>query len=124
VTLRPHGSAVGTAKLSETDVPVILATLAAGIRQVDIAAHFGVSQFVISQVKLGRTWRQPDATYSGVIPLCGSTKATAVLRESDIPKIRAALGAGELQRVIAQRYGVSRGAIRKIKIGRTWRHVA
>lgn len=103
---------------------MILAMLAAGIRQVDIAACFGVSQHAISEVKLGKRWRLADADYSGTIPLRGSAKATAVLHESDIPQIRAALAAGELHRVIAQRYGVSRRTIGAIKAGRTWRHVS
>jgi hypothetical protein len=44
------------------------------------------------------------------------------LRAIDIPVIRHRLKAGEYQRVIAADYGVTREAIKQIKIGRAWAH--
>lgn len=38
----------------------------------------------------------------------------------DVQEIRAALAGGELQRVIAERYGVTDGAISHISTGETW----
>lgn len=56
VTMRPVGSAAPNAKLTEADVAQIRDALAAGARQVDIAARFRVGQRAISQIKTGKTW--------------------------------------------------------------------
>lgn len=53
----------------------------------------------------------------------GSRHMSAVLTEADIPVIREALNAGEMQSSIAARYGVTQGAISKISVGRSWKHV-
>lgn len=57
VTTPPRGSTSPVAILTEADIPLIRAALAAGERQVDIAARFGVVQVAISQVKLRKTWK-------------------------------------------------------------------
>lgn len=54
----------------------------------------------------------------------GSRTNTAKLTEADIPVIRARLAAGEIPRVIAEDYGVSRAAIAAVKTGLTWSYVA
>lgn len=57
VTEPLRGSSNPLAKLTEADIPLIRAALAAGERQVDIAGRFGVVQVVISSIKLGKTWK-------------------------------------------------------------------
>lgn len=57
--LRPRiGPQVGIAKLSESDVRKIMEMRAAGHRQVDVAAEFGVSQATISGIECGIVWPQ------------------------------------------------------------------
>jgi hypothetical protein len=53
----------------------------------------------------------------------GSSNACAKLTESDIPEIRALAGAVSITK-IAERFGVSRGAVRLVLAGATWTHVA
>lgn len=53
----------------------------------------------------------------------GSDHGNALLTESKVEEIKRRLGSGEYQRIIAEDYGVSRGTIRDIKIGKSWRHV-
>lgn len=50
------GRRVKKMKLCAEDVDGIRALLAAGLRQAEIAARFGVSAQSISQIKLGRAW--------------------------------------------------------------------
>jgi hypothetical protein len=51
-----HGSRNPNAKLREGDIPLIRARIAAGETQAKIAADYGISQFQISCIKLGKTW--------------------------------------------------------------------
>lgn len=53
----------------------------------------------------------------------GSASGMARLTEVDIPKIRQLLSNGTPDRRVALAFGVSRSAIRCIRIGETWRHV-
>lgn len=53
----------------------------------------------------------------------GSKHHGAVITEALIPEIRARLAAGEVQRVIAESYGVTETAIWLINSGKTWKHV-
>jgi hypothetical protein len=54
----------------------------------------------------------------------GDVHVKAKLNALVIPSIRARLAAGETARSIAEDYGVGVHAIRNIKLGLTWRHVA
>ena len=53
---RPRGSRNAQSRLTESDVPIIRSLLAKGIRQVDIAAQFGISHQVVSTIKLRQAW--------------------------------------------------------------------
>ena len=54
---RAQGSAHGNAKLTEAQIPLIRAALAAGTTGIVVAGQFGVSKAVIFQIKNGRSWR-------------------------------------------------------------------
>lgn len=56
VPTRARGTAHPNAKLTEADIPIIRARLAAGETQIVIAADYGVAQSKISDIKMGRTW--------------------------------------------------------------------
>jgi hypothetical protein len=53
----------------------------------------------------------------------GSSHASAILSEADIPVIRSALCAGAKSAHLAASFNVDPATIRDIKSGRTWRHV-
>jgi hypothetical protein len=52
-----RGSGIGVAKLIESQVLEIRDRLAAGERQVNVAARFGITQANVSIIKLKRGWR-------------------------------------------------------------------
>jgi hypothetical protein len=54
----------------------------------------------------------------------GEAHVHAVLTTRKVAKIKRQLAAGASQGVLAREYGVSRGAISSIKLGKTWKHVA
>lgn len=53
----------------------------------------------------------------------GSRRGTNKLTEAQIPEIRARAAAGQLQRVLAAEYGVSRSSISRIANHKGWLHV-
>lgn len=55
------------------------------------------------------------------VPQPGETNPYAKLTAVQVVEIRAALAVGEVQRQIAQRYGVSTSAITAINTGQNWR---
>jgi hypothetical protein len=59
----------------------------------------------------------------GVVARRGSEVPQSVLKEADIPRIRALAAEGLLQREIAALYGVRREAISKVVNGKRWAHI-
>lgn len=51
-----RGSASGTAKLKESDIPAIRARIAAGERRRDIAADYGVTKNTINRIQRRESW--------------------------------------------------------------------
>lgn len=54
----------------------------------------------------------------------GESNRSAVLTESDVITIKRRLSEGEGGSAIAREYGVQKSAISKIKVGRSWTHLA
>ncbi|MCW0032043.1 HNH endonuclease [Burkholderia pseudomallei] len=52
-----RGEAVHTAKLRESDIPLIRAAMAKGLSQRAVAAAFGVSKHAIYLIGSGKTWK-------------------------------------------------------------------
>lgn len=52
----PRGSNNRSAILIESEVRTIKRQLALGCRNVDIAAHFGISSSIVSEIKCNKTW--------------------------------------------------------------------
>lgn len=52
-----RGSRKPSAKLTESDIPVIRALVAAGRSHASVAAEYGVSKPAIADIVAGRTWR-------------------------------------------------------------------
>lgn len=53
----------------------------------------------------------------------GTRNKHAVLTEADVLEIRKRIAQGEVQREIAESYGVTQPTICDIKMGRTWSHI-
>lgn len=51
------GSRMPTAKLTESDIPIIRRMLASGVEHQEIASRFGVSRTAITYINIGKTWR-------------------------------------------------------------------
>ncbi len=63
-----------------------------------------------------------DRIRNGLTPT-GNRQGRAKLREEDIPSARKMLDDGLSERKVASAFGVSKGAIRSMKIGKTWKCV-
>ena len=67
---RPSGELCGAAKLTEKQVEQIRHLIAGGLPQYEIAAMFGVSNHVISQIKLGKTWKHSNLNVERLAEAC------------------------------------------------------
>lgn len=56
-------------------------------------------------------------------PPKGIDNGRAKLKESDIKEIRSLIAQGITQTVIAKKYGICRGGVSKIKLGKSWSHI-
>lgn len=75
-------------------------------------ARVGLPNPVMSKVLLGNTRSR------------GEANRHAVLKDADVKEIKKLLSANHPVTSIAKRYGVQKAAISKIKVGRTWSHIA
>lgn len=69
-----------------------------------------------------RSQNSADALAHGTLSR-GMHRPLAKLRDTDIPRIRAAGKAGNSTKVLARKYSVSPEAIRKVLVGKAWSHV-
>jgi hypothetical protein len=109
------GERNGNAKLTEAQVRLIR-SLRGKVRQVDIAADFGVSQLLISKIQRGESWKH--------VPLDGPVAPVlrGALADDEVREIRRRRGITP-QSELAALYGLSQGDISKIHLGKTYRHV-
>lgn len=59
----------------------------------------------------------------GPKPLRGENGTKAKLREDDVRNIRRRVAAGEMQKSLADEYGVSKAAVNLIVLRKNWKHV-
>lgn len=105
-------------KLNQSTAQTILGRVAAGERQKDLAAEFGVSPATISNLVAGKSWPELQRPPKRVTPPRGSK-----LTQDNIQTILRRLLAGEKPGVIALDFGVTRQAVANIKKGKTWKDV-
>jgi hypothetical protein len=99
--------------LTEDDVLTIFEAVKAGEAQALLAADFGVSQQVISEIMTGKSWGHVTGRVL-------KTSARCKLTTEDVLAIDAAIRAGTPNRIIAWDYAVSEQAISNIRTGRNW----
>jgi len=126
-----RGSKHYSAKLNELQVSEIKKLLELGYSQYLISRHYTVSRSSIEDIKFKRTWVAVPSALN--VPSIGKTKKEYFQRGEDnssckldilkVREIRELISAGWSQPRIAQKYGVSRGAIQGIKDGRNWKDV-
>jgi transposase len=109
--------------LTEDDVRQIRELLSSGISQVDIAAQFEVTVQSIYSIAHGQSWNwfeKENQDGSGTGYAIGSRNKSTVLTEDDVRVIKRMLAAGELQKVVAEMFGVGNNTISAIATGKTW----
>jgi group I intron endonuclease len=115
-------------KLSEDDVVKIKELLLKRESQRKIAKMFGVTRNVITSIQKGKTWshvivedfkpfNREESNFSG------ESNPKSKLTEQDVKEIKILLKKGKSQSDIAKMFGVSKHAISKIYLGKTWTHV-
>lgn len=120
-----RGSTNGQAKLTESDIPMIVELYNGGLTQVEIGRRYGVDYYTIGKILRGLDWKHvPRAeTMEMDNQVRGSRSHLAVLNEADIPRIRQLRKEGLLLRQIAEQYGITETTVSNIATGRTWKHL-
>lgn len=110
-----RGEDNGQSKLTESEVREIR-SLRGKVRQVDLAARFGVSQVLIGIVQRGDGWKH--------VPLEGPVAPVVrgVLTDDEVREIRRLRGVEE-QAALGARFGLCQSDISAIQLGKTYRHV-
>lgn len=99
-------------RLSDEQVVEVRARFAAGARQVDLAAEYGISQNTVSSLVTGRTRRKAG----GPITRGSARKLDSV----DVVDIRNELTDGASQVEVAERYGITQQMVSNIASGRAY----
>lgn len=118
--LKKRGEDFCCAKLTNADAEAIKLLFVAGVRSVDIAADYGVSDGTISNMRSGRSWKQirPDLVWA----MPDRIKSTKKLTAADIPIIREMIAENESDTFIANHFGVNRGTIFQVRCGKNWKN--
>lgn len=120
-------------KITEKDVPIIRALIAAGYSGAQVGKLFGIRKQSADLIFHRETWRhvpELEVDISGItVPpirrLRGSENGISKLNESAVKDIRRRLqGRRETGKDLAKEYGVSTSVISAIRKRHTWRHVA
>lgn len=109
------GDTLVPVKLTDEQVREVREKFAAGARQIDLAAEYGISQNTVSSLVLGRTRRSAGGKLSP-----GTAQKLTV---DDVRRIRDDLAAGLSREVLAQNFGVSHQMISHIAAGRAFADV-
>lgn len=111
-------------KLQQSDVVEIIALLAAGMSQPEIASIYNISHVTINAIHQNKIWKDipRPLPYRKETPR-GERIGNAKLGESEVREIRQLLADGMRPTRIAKRYGVSVPNITKIRDGKSWTHI-
>jgi hypothetical protein len=110
-------------KLTYEDVVNIKRTLVTDpdMSYIGIANQFGVSEYTISDIALGRTWA--DVIVAGWRPSAKSYNTGAIINEDDVREIRRRVRSGESRANIAKDFPISYAAVCRAASGESWGYV-
>ena len=120
MTEAPHVSSAekrGT-RLDAQRARAIAECIAAGERQVDVAARFGVSAETVGAIKSGSLWA--SAIDDDLRARMHAASTSAALDADGARRVMAALEAGRSGRSIAEEFGISPSLVSAIKHGAAW----
>jgi len=121
-----RGERNGGAKLTEADIVEIRRLYDTGLLMREIAVKFGVGKLQIGLIVNRKHWKhvpseEPKRPRWGDH---GETHHVAKLKDADIVEIRALYASGSMsQYALAEKFGVTQGAIHYIVARKTWRHI-
>jgi uncharacterized protein (DUF433 family) len=114
----------GQTKLTATDVLAILERVAAGQPQLDLAVEYQIGTSAISGIVRGRSWRSlTGGVRRSAPPRPGGLNGQGKLSPVSVQAILDQVAAGDSQRTIAARYGISRSVVSDIVCGRSWQRL-
>lgn len=100
-------------KLTATDAQEIRQQLVAGIRQVDLAAVYGISDSGISDIKRGKAWKDAGGL---ILPFCAGSSKLTYEKISEIKQLLRTTT--KSQEELARMFNVSRATIGLINHGK------
>lgn len=100
-------------KLTESHVKEILSSLESGVT---LAKKYNVVSSIISDIRNGKRWKHVERP-EGYRAINSNRKLTEA-------QAKEVLTSTETQKDIANRYGVNRSAISKIRGGKNWKHLS
>jgi len=112
-------------KLGEDVVREIFQLREQGLKQREIAEHFGIDRNTVLRVLRGRKWSHLGIAPSTVKPVMnrGESTHSAKLTENGVREIFSLYASGLTKTALAKRFGVSRQVIGMVLVRKTWRHV-
>jgi hypothetical protein len=111
--LSPRGSSSYLTKLTEADVLKIRGAFSSGVPRGVLSADYGIDRGGLSGILLGRTWKHVGG------PLANKV---VKLTKEDIPVIRKMFADSLKDGEIAAHFGVARGTIQQIRVGKNWKN--
>lgn len=111
-----RGEEKSSAKLTTADVLAIQEGFRLGVKDFELAEHYGVTSGVISSIRLGKTWKH----VSGEVFSKSGPNPVKKLSAEDIPVIRDMFAKGFNDAEIGRQFKVARGTINQIRQGKTW----
>lgn len=119
-----RGEASPHAKLTSERVRALRWTvIEEGRTLAEAAAVFGISESTASEVVRGLRWGHVGGAAPGLRYRRGDGIPRARVSEDDVRAIRTRHAAGELQRDLANAYGLTAGTVSKIVHRTSWKHV-
>lgn len=122
---RPISEGDGRAKLTTDDVREIRRLYVIGdYSQRELGERFGVTQAEVGNIVRGEIWKDIPGAVDKRGQVRGECHPQSKLTEATVKKIRKVYATGQCcQRELAEKFGVSRGAISLIVRRKTWTHL-
>lgn len=127
-----YGETHPKSKLNELQVSRIKGLANKRVPTRELAKHFNVSKHCINSILSGYNWKNVEpmeiepselSQFDNSLMPKGDSCSNSKLTEAQVLQIKQMLKTTMSQREIGEKFGVRRGTICSIKIGKTWKHV-